>query len=109
MLTYSPPTQLVGRGPVGFINPVIYQHPEAFTDITKGKNPGCNTEGFPASEGWDPITGLGEAAFRIAFCLTQLTLCCVQVPQSTRDCWKFSCLCREKALAAAEMMLSSTT
>lgn len=49
---------LAGKGPVGFINPVIYKHPWAFTDITKGTNPGCGTEGFPAAEGWDPVSGL---------------------------------------------------
>lgn len=52
---------LVGKGPVGFINPVIYLHPEAFTDITRGANPGCGTEGFPATRGWDASTGLGKS------------------------------------------------
>lgn len=36
-----------------------YQHPEAFTDITIGSNPGCDSPGFPAAKGWDPVTGLG--------------------------------------------------
>jgi tripeptidyl-peptidase I len=36
-----------------------YDHPEVFTDITQGSNPGCGGEGFPAKEGWDPVTGLG--------------------------------------------------
>lgn len=36
-----------------------YQHPEAFTDITIGSNPGCGSPGFPAAPGWDPVTGLG--------------------------------------------------
>lgn len=48
-----------GKKPVGFINPVLYKHPEVFNDITGGNNPGCNTAGFSAVEGWDPITGLG--------------------------------------------------
>lgn len=52
-----------GQGPVGFIQPVIYQHPEAFHDITRGTNPGCGTQGFPASPGWDPSTGLGTPNF----------------------------------------------
>ena len=42
---------LVGKGPVGFVNPVIYKHPEIFTDITRGGAPGCNTPGFSAVEG----------------------------------------------------------
>lgn len=49
-----------GKGPVGFVNPVIYKHPELFTDITRGNAPGCDTSGFSAVEGWDPTTGLGE-------------------------------------------------
>lgn len=49
-----------GKGPVGFINPVIYKHPEVFNDITLGHVPGCNTSGFSAVEGWDPTTGLGK-------------------------------------------------
>jgi tripeptidyl-peptidase-1 len=49
-----------GKGPVGFINPVMYKHPEVFNDITLGNAPGCHTPGFSAVEGWDPTTGLGE-------------------------------------------------
>lgn len=48
-----------GKGPLGFINPVIYQHPEVFNDIKNGSNPGCGTNGFDAVDGWDPVTGLG--------------------------------------------------
>ena len=48
-----------GKGPVGFINPVLYANPGAFNDITIGNNPGCGTEGFHAASGWDPVTGLG--------------------------------------------------
>lgn len=36
-----------------------YANPQVFHDITTGNNPGCNTNGFSASEGWDPVTGLG--------------------------------------------------
>jgi len=48
-----------GKAPLGFINPLIYQHPEVFNDITSGSNPACNTNGFPALAGWDASTGLG--------------------------------------------------
>ncbi|KAL1598497.1 hypothetical protein SLS59_006782 [Nothophoma quercina] len=48
-----------GKGPIGFLNPIIYKHPEMFNDVTVGGNPGCGTEGFPASPGWDPVTGVG--------------------------------------------------
>lgn len=52
-----------GKGPVGFLNPVFYAHPEAFNDITEGGNPGCGTEGFAAQPGWDPVTGLGTPKY----------------------------------------------
>lgn len=48
-----------GKSPVGFVNPTLYANPGAFNDITVGSNPGCNTNGFVASKGWDPVTGLG--------------------------------------------------
>jgi len=48
-----------GKAPLGFLNPLFYQHPEIFNDITTGNNPGCSTSGFYAAQGWDPITGLG--------------------------------------------------
>ena len=53
----------LGKSSVGFINPVLYAHPEAFNDITSGNNPGCGTPGFEAVEGWDPVTGLGTPRF----------------------------------------------
>jgi tripeptidyl-peptidase-1 len=49
-----------GKSTVGFVNPVLYAHPEAFFDVTQGDNPGCGTNGFSAAEGWDPVTGLGS-------------------------------------------------
>jgi tripeptidyl-peptidase-1 len=51
------------KSTVGFINPILYAHPEAFHDITEGSNPNCNTTGFLAAEGWDPVTGLGTPNF----------------------------------------------
>ncbi|KAI1266121.1 peptidase S8/S53 domain-containing protein [Xylariaceae sp. FL1019] len=49
----------VGKKPVGFIHPTLYSHPEVFNDITSGDNRGCRTNGFPATAGWDPVTGMG--------------------------------------------------
>ncbi|KAI0858825.1 peptidase S8/S53 domain-containing protein [Xylaria cubensis] len=49
----------IGKGPIGFLNPTLYKHPQAFNDITIGNNPGCGTGGFNATPGWDPVTGLG--------------------------------------------------
>ncbi|KAI0063506.1 subtilisin-like protein [Artomyces pyxidatus] len=51
----------IGRGPLGFINPAIYSDlfSWAFNDIKSGGNQGCGTPGFNATEGWDPVTGMG--------------------------------------------------
>lgn len=48
-----------GKPTVGYVNPTLYKNPQAMHDITVGSNPGCNTNGFTASAGWDPVTGLG--------------------------------------------------
>ncbi|KAH8990283.1 subtilisin-like protein [Lactarius akahatsu] len=54
-----------GRHPLGFLNPWLYGIARAgLTDITSGSNPGCNTDGFSAIEGWDPVTGLGSLNFK---------------------------------------------
>ncbi|KAF5357600.1 hypothetical protein D9758_007416 [Tetrapyrgos nigripes] len=57
--------RLIGAGkpPLGYLNPFLYANPQIFNDITSGNNPGCNTEGFNATKGWDPITGLGTPNF----------------------------------------------
>ncbi|KAK1981468.1 Pro-kumamolisin [Colletotrichum cereale] len=52
-----------GQATLGFVNPVLYAHPEVFNDITQGSNPGCNSTGFTAAKGWDPVTGLGSPDF----------------------------------------------
>ncbi|CAG8204143.1 unnamed protein product [Penicillium salamii] len=49
----------VGKSTVGFVNPVLYAHPEAFFDVTVGDNPGCLNMSFPTAVGWDPVTGMG--------------------------------------------------
>lgn len=49
----------VGKKTVGFVNPTLYANPSAFNDITNGTNAGCDTQGFSAVKGWDPVTGLG--------------------------------------------------
>lgn len=53
----------IGKGPVGFVNPVLYAHPEVLNDIKNGSNPGCGSAGFSAVKGWDPVTGLGTPNF----------------------------------------------
>ncbi|KAJ7465224.1 family S53 protease-like protein [Mycena latifolia] len=52
-----------GKAPLGFLNPFLYANPSMFNDVTLGHNTGCNTNGFPARAGWDPVTGLGTPKF----------------------------------------------
>ncbi|KAH9053651.1 subtilisin-like protein [Lactarius vividus] len=53
-----------GRHPLGFLNPWLYGIARGgLNDITSGSNPGCNTDGFFAVVGWDPVTGLGSLDF----------------------------------------------
>jgi tripeptidyl-peptidase-1 len=58
-----------GGAPLGFANPLIYQlaasNPEAFNDITTGKNDGGFSTGFSAAKGWDPCTGVGTLNYNI--------------------------------------------
>ncbi|KAH8985684.1 subtilisin-like protein [Lactarius akahatsu] len=49
-----------GRPALGFLNPWLYgSAARSLFDVTSGTNPGCNTDGFSAVPGWDPVTGLG--------------------------------------------------
>lgn len=41
----------MGKSTVGFVNPVLYAHPEVLNDITNGTNAGCDTYGFSAISG----------------------------------------------------------
>jgi subtilase family serine protease len=62
-----------GLPPLGFTNPLFYrmaaEHPETFNDVVTGENKCmtygavCCAEGFHASAGWDPVTGLGSPRF----------------------------------------------
>jgi tripeptidyl-peptidase-1 len=56
------------KPPMGYMNPWIYAHPEAFTDVTLGTNAigrgtGPLPFGFPCTKGWDPATGMGTPIF----------------------------------------------
>ncbi|KAH9921038.1 family S53 protease-like protein [Fomitopsis serialis] len=48
-----------GKSRLGWLNPWLYENADAFNDVTSGDNPGCSTNGFTATTGWDPVTGLG--------------------------------------------------
>ncbi|KAH9167149.1 subtilisin-like protein [Lactarius sanguifluus] len=53
-----------GRPPLGFLNVWLYGIClQGLNDIASGSNPGCNTDGFSAVPGWDPVTGLGSLDF----------------------------------------------
>jgi len=53
-----------GKPGLGFLNPFIYQNPQAFNDIVVGNNAACSTESaFNATAGWDPVTGFGSPIF----------------------------------------------
>jgi tripeptidyl-peptidase I len=55
---------LGGKGPVGFVNNVLYRHKEIFEDVKEGANEGCGlAKAFQAAEGWDAVTGLGAPNF----------------------------------------------
>lgn len=55
--------------PMGFLNPFLYkmhaEAPLAFTDVTSGNNKctesycGAQCQGYTATKGWDPVSGLG--------------------------------------------------
>lgn len=61
--------QVAGR-PLGYINPALYkiaasaQYTSAFRDVTSGDNSffngTINVQGYQATPGWDPATGLGS-------------------------------------------------
>eukprot|EP00922_Rhytidocystis_sp_ex-Travisia-forbesii_P025050 GHVS01036767.1.p1 GENE.GHVS01036767.1~~GHVS01036767.1.p1 ORF type:complete len:1021 (-),score=160.91 GHVS01036767.1:392-3454(-) len=64
-----------GEPPVGFLNPLLYYwaefYPHAFNDILVGDNKcgispyKCCKEGFYASRGWDPVSGIGTPRFDV--------------------------------------------
>jgi tripeptidyl-peptidase-1 len=51
-----------GKSSLGFLNPLIYQNPSCFNDVSDGTSNYCNsgTTGFAALSGWDPATGHGS-------------------------------------------------
>jgi tripeptidyl-peptidase I len=59
----------IGKGALGWINPALYANSDAFVnDITSGDNlcaadGSCCPQGFYATDGWDPATGLGSVNF----------------------------------------------
>jgi tripeptidyl-peptidase I len=52
----------MGKPSLGFLNPLLYSKlgKKAFTDIVQGNNPACNTTGFSALKGWDPVSWINH-------------------------------------------------
>jgi len=56
-----------GKSPLGFLNPLLYSlaGTESYQDITTGSNYGCSgASGWPATKGWDAVTGLGTLNYK---------------------------------------------
>jgi len=54
-----------GKSVLGFLNPWIYQNGGKWNDITKGKsNGGSCGGGWPATKGWDAVTGYGSPNYK---------------------------------------------
>lgn len=48
----------IGKGPIGFVNPVLYAHPEVLNDIVNGSNPNCGSAGFETAYVFPRARGL---------------------------------------------------
>ncbi|KAJ6483851.1 tripeptidyl peptidase A [Mycena vitilis] len=54
-----------GKPTMGFLNPFLYGVGlEGMVDMTDGFVNGCEQSGFDATEGWDPVSGLGFFDFQ---------------------------------------------
>jgi len=55
-----------GKSPLGFINPLLYTLQHIGFDVTQGNNKHIPCpEGFPATEGWDAVSGLGTPQLNV--------------------------------------------
>ncbi|WAQ81732.1 hypothetical protein PtA15_2A43 [Puccinia triticina] len=55
----------LGGPSLGYLNPWLYGTGyRGLNDVLSGSSSGCNTTGFSAIRGWDPVTGLGTPNFR---------------------------------------------
>ena len=56
--------RLLNNKTLGYINPLLYAHSDAFVDIVKGDNDDKKIDyGWYCAKGWDPATGLGTPNF----------------------------------------------
>ncbi|KAH9060350.1 subtilisin-like protein [Lactarius deliciosus] len=62
------------RPVLGFLNPWLYgRAARSLFDVTSGTNPGCNTDGFSAVPGWDPVSSTRR--FQLFTFHVWMTLC----------------------------------
>lgn len=53
-----------GQPALGFLNPWLYARGfQGLTDVVTGDSAGCDTDGFPAQDGWDAVSGFGTPRF----------------------------------------------
>lgn len=50
---------MYGKGPIGFVNPVLYANPGVLNDIVNGTSLGCDSDGFQAVPGYVIILEIG--------------------------------------------------
>jgi len=55
-----------GKPALGFLNPMLYENAAALNDIVSGHSKGCSFfgGGWPATTGWDAVTGLGTPSYK---------------------------------------------
>ena len=64
-----------GQSTLGFLNPFLYTMGRvALDDVSVGNNPGCGTDGFPATPGWDPVraSALGTQPVLLTSCVLSI-------------------------------------
>jgi len=78
-----------GNSTLGWLNPALYAlYPAFVNDVTSGDNKclsegvTCCSQGFYATTGWDPVTGLGSIDFA-KFLQTFATLRAANMPASS--------------------------
>jgi len=54
-----------GKSSLGWLNQIIYDNPDCFSDVNDGSLNNCYTgyTGFAALDGWDPATGFGSPIY----------------------------------------------
>lgn len=75
----------IGKGPVGFINPVLYENPGVLNDVVNGSNPGCGSEGFKAVEGWVSFLFFLSLSFSFSFLFFFFTFTFLLLPRGGCD------------------------